>query len=274
MAYAGYGSPSLWLRGLPGGHRRDSVWLDMVSIRQGLMTFVRLAVLSCLATVLHGQTLLRIASGGPGGTDAQGNVWSPDAFANGGATWINCGSSTTPVCPTGLAAPYLNLRYQTSFSYTLQVSPGFYNLMLEFIEPNKTGPNQRLFNVSVNGLAALSSFDVFQASGGALVPLSRTFPVMTTNGAIQIQFTGTLGNAIISGIELNALAAIQVDVFRTPALTYNLTRSPSVNATVYVNGLLMQAGTDYTIDGTALTFIGQATDQMVSPVIQVRYAAE
>ena len=173
-----------------------------------VMTFARLAVLVCLATAGYGQALLRIAAGGPGGTDGAGFVWSPDAFAGGGATWTNCGSSTTPVCPANLTAPYLNLRYQTSFSYLLQVSPGFYTMTLDFIEPNKTGPGQRLFNVAINGQTALSSFDIFKASGGVLVPLSRAFPVISTNGTIQIQFTALAGNAVVSGIELDAMASV------------------------------------------------------------------
>lgn len=169
-----------------------------------------------LALALQGQaaTLLRIASGGPGGTDTTGNIWSPDANFNSGATWTNCGSPTTPPCPPSsnfppfpaLAAPYVNLRYAQSFSYTLQVAPGYYIVTLAFIEPNKTAVGQRLFNVLINGQQALSSFDVFQASGGALKPIQKAFPVVAASGTIQIQFTALVGNAIVSGVELDQAA--------------------------------------------------------------------
>jgi Malectin domain len=170
----------------------------------GMLTFARGMVIAlCLATAGNTAPLLRIAAGGPGGADSLGNVWSPDAFFSGGATWTNCGSATTPACPGAVAPPYFNLRYQTSFYYTLQVSPGFYNLTLAFLEPNKTGPGQRLFNVTINGQGALNSFDIFQASGGQLHPITRAFPVVSTSGAIQVVFTGIVGNAVVSGLQLD-----------------------------------------------------------------------
>lgn len=174
------------------------------------MRFARVAfVASCLLTACQGATLLRIASGGLGGIDSKGNIWSPDASFNSGAAWVNCGTSTTPVCPPGLdRPPYLNLRYQTSFSYTLQFPPGLYQVTLAFIEPNKTGPGQRVFSVSLNGATALSQFDIYQATGAALIPTVRSFPVVATSGAIQIQFTATVGNAVVSGIQVDDLVMI------------------------------------------------------------------
>jgi hypothetical protein len=67
----------------------------------------------------------------------------------------------------------------------------------------------------------------------------------------------------------------QVDVFQNASLTYTLTKAPAASAPVqvYVNGILMcgPCGNDYTLLGTGLTFTGQQTDQMASPVVQVSY---
>jgi Malectin domain len=165
------------------------------------------ALLFCLATAGQCATLLRIAAGGPGGADPLGNVWSQDAYSSGGASWVNCGIPPTS-CPPGLTPPFFNLRYGTSFSYSIPVAPGLYTVTLGFIEPNKTGPGQRLFSVSTNGFSALSRLDVFQEAGGALKPITKTFPVIAVGGLISLQFTGNVGNAVISGIQVSDLAVV------------------------------------------------------------------
>ena len=67
----------------------------------------------------------------------------------------------------------------------------------------------------------------------------------------------------------------RVDVFQTAAQSYTLTAAPAPNTRpqVFVNGILMceVCGTDYTLIGATLTFTGQQTAAMDSPVIQVWY---
>jgi hypothetical protein len=65
----------------------------------------------------------------------------------------------------------------------------------------------------------------------------------------------------------------KVDVFTGASQTETLTAAPSGVPMVYVNGLLMQAGPDYTLTGTALVFTGQDVADMDSPVVQVWYWA-
>ena len=62
-----------------------------------------------------------------------------------------------------------------------------------------------------------------------------------------------------------------LDVFRTASQKYTLAHTPTSDGgvLVFVNGLLMLAGTDYTLNGTALTFTGQTIGD--NPVIQVQY---
>jgi hypothetical protein len=73
-----------------------------------------------------------------------------------------------------------------------------------------------------------------------------------------------------------AITLIQrVDVFQKASQTYTLTKAPASTTTalVFVNGILMCSvcGNDYTLTGTTLTFTGQQTAAMDSPVIQVWY---
>jgi Malectin domain len=157
---------------------------------------MRLALAIFVAASLPAATVLRIACGGPGGMDPSGNTWQADASFSGGFTWSNPGQ---PV-------PYSNLRFATSFSYTLQLAPGAYNVTLKFLEPNKTGPGQRRFSVTANGLTVVSNLDLF-AETGLLKPVDRTFPVTVTGNTLQLQLAGSQGNAVVSGIQVDALAA-------------------------------------------------------------------
>ncbi|MGD0869101.1 MAG: hypothetical protein ABSB88_06090 [Bryobacteraceae bacterium] len=61
------------------------------------------------------------------------------------------------------------------------------------------------------------------------------------------------------------------DLFQNSSQTYTLSATPAAGATVdvFVNGLLMTEGLDYTLSGAALTFTGQTIGD--NPVIRVRY---
>jgi hypothetical protein len=67
----------------------------------------------------------------------------------------------------------------------------------------------------------------------------------------------------------------QVDVFQTASQAYTLSHTPAAGTVpeVFVNGILMcgPCGNDYTIAGTTLTFTGQQTAAMETPVIQAWY---
>jgi hypothetical protein len=109
--------------------------------------------------------------------------------------------------------PYNSMRSSStpggSFTYNLTVLPGNYTVTLKFIEPR---PDQtaglRLMNVSINGTAVLTRFDLF-ATAGALTPYSVSFAV-TTTGAIQITLAAVAGNAILSGIQIDEVGSTSV----------------------------------------------------------------
>ena len=99
--------------------------------------------------------------------------------------------------------------YQTerygNFTYTLpSLTPGAsYSLRLHFAEIYWTAAGQRLFNVSVNGAAALTNFDVFAAAGGKNKAVVETVPVTAdANGKVTVKFTTVKDNAKLSGLEL------------------------------------------------------------------------
>lgn len=99
---------------------------------------------------------------------------------------------------------YQTLRYGPAFTASYVTSNGFYIVNLLFLEPNKTGPGQRRFTIMVNGLLT-QVIDLF-ALAGLMVPYTLTVPAIVTNGNLSMQFTATVGNAVLSGIEIQPQA--------------------------------------------------------------------
>ena len=178
-----------------------------------MRTRAKLAVAVLLALNAHAAVLMRIQCGGPGGTDAQGNVWHADEYFTGGARW----DATNQASMAGMPLPYSTLRYSaypagSPVSYTIPMGPGSYTVTLKFLEPNKTAVGQRAFNVAIsipiNGATVnQQGLDLFAVAPGALQPYDLSFPITVSPGmsAIQIVLTASLANAVISGIEVDSV---------------------------------------------------------------------
>src|ERR1700682_2198466 len=164
-----------------------------------VVRLVAVALLVCCSG--FSVTLSRLACGGPGGVDPQGNSWSPDAsFATGGTNYSVPGS---PV-------PYSSLRYTAStMTYNFTVAPGSYSIILKFLEPRAAQTaGLRVFSVTINGVVALPSLDVFVSAGGALKPWdSGPLPAVAgADGRIVLTFAASVGNSVVSGVELDGPA--------------------------------------------------------------------
>ena len=88
------------------------------------------------------------------------------------------------------------------------------------------------------------------------------FTLALAQGPIAVRQTITLTPAL--------------DVFQTPAQTYQLSKLPATNTPVEVDldGLVLcgPCGFDYSVSGQTLTFApGQDVANFVGPVIQVKY---
>jgi hypothetical protein len=100
---------------------------------------------------------------------------------------------------------YQTQRVGKAFSYVIpNLFPSTpYVVRLLFAETYWTTTGQRLFNVTMNGTAVLTNFDIVKAAGGANLSLAEAFNVTTTaTGAITIGFTAVVDNATVAGIEL------------------------------------------------------------------------
>ena len=104
-----------------------------------------------------------------------------------------CGSaadhdySTAPATATAMGPPSVRVG---TFTYRAAVPDGVYRLDFAFTDAYRTAPNQRLFDVAVNGLKVLANFDIFATAGGLNREVRKTFTVTASGGAgLAIAFT-------------------------------------------------------------------------------------
>lgn len=142
---------------------------------------------------------IRINAGGGDLVDTAGQVWAGDTGFSGGYF------SATPsaIANTPFAALYQGQRwFYTNFQYQFAVPSGAHTVRLKFAEIVASGPGQRSFNVTVNGVAALTNYDIAAQAGGVNRAVDVDVPVSVTNGLITILITPVHGNAVINGIEI------------------------------------------------------------------------
>jgi hypothetical protein len=138
------------------------------------------------------------------------------------------GFSTSPVTQAA-GPPYVRIG---TFSYTVLVPDGQYLVLLSFIDPYRTAANQRIFDVTVNGLKVLAGFDIV-GSVGQNQPVAKSFPVTATGATgIQIAYTPVASNTYTgcSSIPCGALCS-GITVFLAtpaPAGSFVLTGPPAV----------------------------------------------
>ncbi len=126
-------------------------------------------------------------------------------YAGGGTYSVGSAVATAGVANAAPAAVYQSAR-QGEFTYTL---PGFapnsaHTVRLHFAELYWSNPGQRVFNVSVNGAAKLSNFDIVAAAGGGLkANVQSIAATANASGQIVLGFTrGAADQPMVNGIEV------------------------------------------------------------------------
>lgn len=127
------------------------------------------------------------------------------------AQTILCGSATDQYFSGGAVWPSPVLRYGT-FSYQIPVADGAYRVTLTFVEPSGLAAGQRKFDVVVNGVTALSNYDVAAVTTGQ-TPIQVVLPAVAMNGGgIKLQFVTRLRNAMVSVISIAPGPWVMADV--------------------------------------------------------------
>jgi beta-galactosidase len=107
----------------------------------------------------------------------------------------------------GVAAPADAELYATfregRFRYDIPLANGTYRLVLGFVEPSKEmAVGGRVFDVDVNGTKAVSGLDVVRETGAYRTVLTRSLPVAVSNSRLEVVFTPTTGEALVSTLTI------------------------------------------------------------------------
>jgi glutamine amidotransferase PdxT len=144
---------------------------------------------------------IRVNAGGAAYTDPSGNVWAADTGYSGGQPDV----VTTAIANTTTAALYQTSRWDNkTLTYRFTVPNGGYSVNLKFAETYFKNAGQRIFGVSINGVAVLTNFDIVAAAGGSNRAIDKAFQVTVTGGAIAIQLTATVDDPQVNAIEILA----------------------------------------------------------------------
>ncbi len=151
------------------------------------------AKVSAIEIVPYGAT--RINAGGASYTEPSGKRWGADTSFTGGTA----ATTTAAIGSTNAIGLYQSERYG-NFAYNVAVANGTYEVTLKFAEIYWSAPDQRVFNVAINGQTVLSNFDILRQAAPKTA-LDRTFTVTVTGGRLSIVFSSVIDYAKVSGIE-------------------------------------------------------------------------
>jgi beta-galactosidase len=143
---------------------------------------------------------------------SDGRRFGSDNFFTGGeAKALNSTSITAlferrgapkKVLSQGISAA-LNEGYREGkFCYQLPLENGDWTVKVTSFEPEEGRALPRRFSVVANGATTLSHFSPFVAAKGALIEVTRSFPVHVQQGQLTLEFVPETGPAVVSAIEV------------------------------------------------------------------------
>jgi len=146
----------------------------------------------------------------PAGSTIRVDVGSARPVTSGGTSWVadtgftggTAGTARTAVPGTTSPEVYRNYRWGMK-TYALPIANGTYTVRLLMAEDTWRTAGKRVFSVTAEGVPALSNVDIFSAVGKDKA-LIRTFRAKVTDGRLDLGFSASVDNAIISGIEIQA----------------------------------------------------------------------
>ncbi|HEY6005001.1 MAG TPA: DUF4038 domain-containing protein [Anaeromyxobacter sp.] len=169
------------------------------------------------------------------GGGAAAGTFSADQLFSAGSTFRTAGA----IDVSGVASPAPAAVYQTerygNFTYAFGgLTPGAsYVVRLHFAEIWWTTAGSRLFDVAINGVQVLSSFDVFAAAGGTNRAIVEVFTAPADGGGqVVIQFTTLKDNAKVSGIEILGASSAPPTVAAPASATPNPVTGTSTSLSV------------------------------------------
>ena len=141
---------------------------------------------------------IRINAGGQAITDNNGNQWSDDKFAQAGKFY----SHTAGIDNTQNDVLFQSERFGKDISYAIPVVNGSYTVNLSFAEIYWNQVNKRVFDGSIENKLVIDNLDIYAQAGGKNIALEKSFQVDVQDGILNLDFSSTIDNAKISGIEI------------------------------------------------------------------------
>jgi len=204
---------------------------------------------------------LRINAGGGEYTDPSGNKWRADVGFSAGNT--NNQAVGKAIAKTNAAQVYQDERWG-AFEYQLPMANGTYKVRLHFAEIYASCQTKgcRVFNVTAEGGAWLTNYDIAAKSGGYTATVEEKL-VTVSDGVLNVALSAVTGSPQLAGIEV--LAADTAAPAPTP--TPPASGATGLQATYYNSLDLTSKGitrTDPNIDfnwGTASPITGIPADK-------------
>jgi hypothetical protein len=78
------------------------------------------------------------------------------------------------------------------------------DVTLTFVEPESRAVGERVFSVSLAGQEAIKDLDIVKEAGGPRRIVTRTIRGVAADGVLPIQLTASVGEPVLSGIEIEA----------------------------------------------------------------------
>lgn len=130
--------------------------------------------------------------------------WCAEYGVLGGSTDTYPGA----VAGTTLDDLYRTIRFGPQIDYAIEVPSGAYELVLRSWEPIKTGPGERLMDVTAEGVLVLDDLDVWAEVGADAAYESAPIPVTITDGMFDLRIEGVVAQAIVSAFELRSVPVL------------------------------------------------------------------
>jgi len=144
-----------------------------------------------------------------------GTIFGVDSGFTGGSATPAPQTITWPDDPGGHDIPLLTTeRVGGSFSYSLPLPSGSYELGLYFADITGDSAGTNVFNVQINGTTVLQNFDIVARAGNytgmeQFIPFLVNNPRNSTNTTIT--FTATSGQASVAAISISQYIAIPTE---------------------------------------------------------------
>jgi hypothetical protein len=221
---------------------RTGVVAGIAGIQRRRKTAPFLMLLVAVAALVHGGAVsarssrgamvadasaVRINVGGPAYTASDGSVFSPDGYYSGGQT----ASTTAAISGTPDPALYQDERWG-SFSYSIPVANGIYDVRLHFVELYYTGNciGKRVFSIDVVDTPVtpdVATLDICAGVGPDAALVKTVSGVSVSDGHVDLQ--AIYGSA--DDPELTAIEVVPAETTPPPDV-----QAPSIPAGLVVSG--------------------------------------